>query len=56
MESVATTLAGAQLDPDRLRLEITETALLKATPTTIATLESLRQLGVHVVIDNFGTG
>ncbi len=56
VESVASTLAGAQLDPHRLRLEITETALLKATPATIATLESLRQLGVHVVIDDFGTG
>ncbi len=56
VESVASTLAGAQLDPHRLRLEITETALLKATPTTIATLESLRELGVHVVIDDFGTG
>jgi diguanylate cyclase (GGDEF)-like protein len=56
VESVASTLAGAQLDPQRLRLEITETALLKATPTTIETLESLRRLGVHVVIDDFGTG
>jgi diguanylate cyclase (GGDEF)-like protein len=56
IESVASTLAGAGLDPHRLRLEITETALLKATPTTIATLESLRELGVHVVIDDFGTG
>jgi len=56
VESVATTLASAGLDPHRLQLEITETALLKATPTTIATLESLRQLGVQVVIDDFGTG
>ena len=30
--------------------------MLKATPSTIATLESLRSLGVHVVIDDFGTG
>jgi len=56
VESVASTLASAQLDPQRLRLEITETALLKATPTTIDTLESLRRLGVHVAIDDFGTG
>jgi diguanylate cyclase (GGDEF)-like protein len=56
VESVATTLASAGLDPHRLQLEITETALLKATPTTVATLESLRQLGVQVVIDDFGTG
>jgi EAL domain-containing protein (putative c-di-GMP-specific phosphodiesterase class I) len=40
----------------RLSLEITETALLKATPSTIGTLEALRDLGVRVVIDDFGTG
>jgi diguanylate cyclase (GGDEF)-like protein len=56
VESVQATLAGVDFDPRRLRLEITETALLKATPSTIATLESLRSLGVHVVIDDFGTG
>jgi diguanylate cyclase (GGDEF)-like protein len=56
IESVQTTLAIAGFDPRRLRLEITETALLRATPATISTLESLRALGVHVVIDDFGTG
>ena len=40
----------------RLVLEITETALLKATPTTVATLEAVRALGVRTVIDDFGTG
>jgi diguanylate cyclase (GGDEF)-like protein len=56
VESVRSTLDAAGFDPARLRLEITETALLRATPSTIATLESLRSLGVHVVIDDFGTG
>jgi diguanylate cyclase (GGDEF)-like protein len=56
VQSVQTTIASARFDPRRLRLEITETALLRATPSTIATLESLRSLGVHVVIDDFGTG
>jgi EAL domain-containing protein (putative c-di-GMP-specific phosphodiesterase class I) len=54
--SVQATLDAAGFDSRRLRLEITETALLRATPATIATLESLRALGVHVVIDDFGTG
>lgn len=49
-------LTRAALEPERLHLEITETALLKATPSTIATLESLRRMGVRVVIDDFGTG
>jgi EAL domain-containing protein (putative c-di-GMP-specific phosphodiesterase class I) len=56
VEAVAVTLAEAGFDPTRLNLEITETALLRATPTTVRTLESLRGLGVRVVIDDFGTG
>ena len=40
----------------RLVIEITETALLRATPTTISTLAGLRGIGVRVVIDDFGTG
>jgi EAL domain-containing protein (putative c-di-GMP-specific phosphodiesterase class I) len=54
--AVEAALADAGLPPKSLSLEITETALLKATPATIATLEALRRLGVRVVIDDFGTG
>ena len=54
--AVEEALAWAGLEPTRLILELTETALIKATSTTIATLESLRGLGVRVVIDDFGTG
>jgi EAL domain-containing protein (putative c-di-GMP-specific phosphodiesterase class I) len=56
VEAVAETLREAGLDPKRLVLEITETALLKATPATVATLASIRELGVQIVIDDFGTG
>ncbi|HET9344503.1 MAG TPA: GGDEF domain-containing phosphodiesterase, partial [Candidatus Limnocylindrales bacterium] len=49
-------LREAGLPAQRLSLELTETALLKATPATIATLEAFRRLGVQVVIDDFGTG
>jgi diguanylate cyclase (GGDEF)-like protein len=54
--AVEEALAWAELEPNRLILEITETALIKATSTTVATLEALRSLGVRVVIDDFGTG
>jgi diguanylate cyclase (GGDEF)-like protein len=54
--AVRETLAWAGLEPRRLVLEITETALIKATSTTVQTLEELRDLGVRVVIDDFGTG
>jgi diguanylate cyclase (GGDEF)-like protein len=56
VEAVRTTLEEASIEPASLMLEITETALLKATTPTMATLEELRQLGVRIVIDDFGTG
>jgi diguanylate cyclase (GGDEF)-like protein len=56
VEAVQEALAEAGMAATRLSLEITETALLKATPSTIGTLEALRGLGVRVVIDDFGTG
>jgi EAL domain-containing protein (putative c-di-GMP-specific phosphodiesterase class I) len=49
-------LAWAGLEASRLILEITETALIKATSVTVNTLEALRSLGVRIVIDDFGTG
>jgi EAL domain-containing protein (putative c-di-GMP-specific phosphodiesterase class I) len=56
LDSVKAVLGESGLDPERLMLEITETALLKATPSTIATLHGVRALGVRTVIDDFGTG
>jgi len=56
VDAVRDALSDAGMAAARLNLEITETALLRATPSTIATLEALRELGVRVVIDDFGTG
>ncbi len=56
VDGVKAVLAESGLDPTRLVLEITETALLRATPTTVATLEAVRAMGVRTVIDDFGTG
>ena len=56
VDAVGETLRQAGFEATSLILEITETALLKATPPTIATLDSLRDMGVRVVIDDFGTG
>jgi diguanylate cyclase (GGDEF)-like protein len=56
VNGVRDTLHEAGVEAARLILEITETALLKATPTTISTLGELRDLGVRIVIDDFGTG
>jgi diguanylate cyclase (GGDEF)-like protein len=44
------------LAPDRLEVEITESLLLDANPTVLAMLDALRQLGVRVALDDFGSG
>ena len=56
VDGVKAVLGESGLDPKRLVLEITETALLRATPATVATLEAVRAMGVRTVIDDFGTG
>nr|WP_052232021.1 EAL domain-containing protein [Methylobacterium sp. ZNC0032] len=49
-------LAETGLDPARLELEITETALLANDNRNLATLRGLKALGVRIVLDDFGTG
>ena len=44
------------LAPDRLTLELTETATLQDAESGLATLDELRRLGVRVAIDDYGTG
>ena len=56
LSTVVNALASSQLDPKRLELEITESALLGAEDHNHEILQSLRMLGVRVSIDDFGTG
>jgi diguanylate cyclase (GGDEF)-like protein len=44
------------LPASRLELEITETALLECTATTLDMLTQFRALGVRISLDDFGTG
>ncbi|MFC4069414.1 putative bifunctional diguanylate cyclase/phosphodiesterase [Actinoplanes subglobosus] len=44
------------LDPSRIVLEITETALLSSAVDVGERLASLKQLGVRIALDDFGTG
>jgi len=44
------------VDPHRLVVEVTETAVLSLVDTTHSDLEALRKLGVGVEVDDFGTG
>ena len=45
-----------RLDPARLEIEITESALLKNSTMTIALLVRLHDLGLSIALDDFGTG
>ncbi len=49
-------LAETGLAPNRLELEITESLFIENPEATLASLHSLRALGVRVALDDFGTG
>ncbi len=55
-EQVMEALRVSALRPDRLELEITETALLTDDERIIAQLWKLRDLGVRIALDDFGVG
>jgi diguanylate cyclase len=44
------------LSPQRLELEITETALIRDLNRALATLRQLKAMGVGIAMDDFGTG
>ena len=56
VHEVRRTLNSSGINPDRLTLEITETALLEEGRSTWATLRHLKELGIRLSIDDFGTG
>ncbi|MGB1027715.1 MAG: putative bifunctional diguanylate cyclase/phosphodiesterase, partial [Rhodospirillaceae bacterium] len=43
-------------DPNLLALEITESHVAREGTATVRTLEALRNMGIRIVIDDFGTG
>lgn len=49
-------LALAALEPGRLVIELTESAVVQDVPLVNARLQALRALGVGVSLDDFGTG
>jgi diguanylate cyclase (GGDEF)-like protein/PAS domain S-box-containing protein len=49
-------LERSELPPERLHIEITETALIQASRSLIKELHELRAIGVGIVLDDFGTG
>ncbi|UXI66522.1 putative bifunctional diguanylate cyclase/phosphodiesterase [Tahibacter amnicola] len=53
---IASVLEATGLPPQNLELEITETAIVDNIKMAAATLQRVRELGVGIVIDDFGTG
>jgi diguanylate cyclase (GGDEF)-like protein/PAS domain S-box-containing protein len=53
---VAKELAQSKADPSCIELEVTENILLNDSDSAGALLQRLRDLGVHVAFDDFGTG
>ncbi len=53
---VTKALKDADLDPQYLELEITESKIMKNPVTSIIVLNELKAMGVRIAIDDFGTG
>lgn len=56
VDQVTRVLADSGLPADSLRLEITESTLMRDSEETMVTLRALKSVGVQLAIDDFGTG
>ncbi|MCM0754788.1 EAL domain-containing protein [Desulfovibrio aminophilus] len=56
LDGVQEALDRTGLPPGALKLELTESSLLKDSKVCMETLHALRDLGVRLVVDDFGTG
>jgi diguanylate cyclase (GGDEF)-like protein/PAS domain S-box-containing protein len=56
VDVVRDVLAETGVEPHRLCVEITETAVVSDVDAAVTTLEGLSRLGVRIALDDFGTG
>jgi diguanylate cyclase (GGDEF)-like protein len=56
LDYVMCALVESGLPPERLELEVTETALIEYEAESLLFLRKLKNLGITVVLDDFGTG
>jgi len=56
LETVEMALELSGLAPHRLEIEITETAVLQNTDSTLGMLRDLKKLGARIAMDDFGAG
>lgn len=55
-ERIARTLGAHGLDGSAIEIEITESTAMENASANVATLSSLREIGIGIFIDDFGTG
>ena len=55
-EQVQAAVQRHNIDPQLLKLELTESLLLENTEDTITTMSALSEIGVQLSLDDFGTG
>jgi EAL domain-containing protein (putative c-di-GMP-specific phosphodiesterase class I) len=56
VDQIRRALAAAQLDPQLLEVELTESAVMSDAEESIHILEAISSMGVLVSVDDFGTG
>lgn len=54
--AVVAALSASGLAPDRLEIEVTETAIVDDEHRSLSELHELRDMGVRIALDDFGTG
>ena len=56
VDDIAQKVAAAGIAPERVQIEITETAIFDDADRAAETLDRLRALGFRIALDDFGTG
>jgi EAL domain-containing protein (putative c-di-GMP-specific phosphodiesterase class I) len=55
-EHIQTVLQDTGLDPQQLKLEVTESAVLESPETATERIQRLKRMGIKLSLDDFGTG
>lgn len=56
VDQISTVIAETGIEPENLKLELTESAVMENAETAILMLRQIKETGVQVSIDDFGTG
>jgi len=56
IDEVRGALAQSGLDPHSLKLELTESAMMRDPAASLEIMKTFRAMDIHLVVDDFGTG